>query len=177
MTLAPLPFDLEHDLQTTPALTPEELFDVADYAMRVVLRAYHYSWEDREDARQAAALHVWTAYQRHNDKGRDYFFSAARYGIYQWLNARRNFRHDASADDLEWVLASPAPEVYTRQIDDTALDTVKCDFDLTEQEMTYIGHLLDGLSRAVIIRTMGISERTFYRLRTRIAAKVQYEGG
>ena len=41
--------------------------------------------EDREDARQEAALAILLALRRGLDKARDYYFGAARKGVYLWI--------------------------------------------------------------------------------------------
>src|SRR4051794_38576135 len=90
-------------------MEPDQIYPIAEHAVRAIMGRTSCWWdEDREDAKQEAALAILLAARRGLDKDRGYYFGAARKGVYMWMRAWKRPNRDTFPllDTAERLIAS-----------------------------------------------------------------------
>jgi DNA-directed RNA polymerase specialized sigma24 family protein len=72
-------------------MNPDQILDIAHHAIHATMRpSSGWSWDDRDDAAQEAALAICKAIRSNSDRG--YLYGAAKLAIYLWMRNTIRYR-------------------------------------------------------------------------------------
>ncbi len=166
-----------------------EILDIADHAVNAIMRRSRIWWaEDRDDARQEAALAILLALRRPQagemdpDRRRGYLFGAARKGVAWWI--RRWLRPDTFQllDTAEEFVAADTAmsQAMLRNLESLAsllrgqrVKQRRTTEDEIALEVAYIRLMLEGYTIKEAAIRLGRSARNTAALRERVVPRLQ----
>jgi len=150
---------------------PTAILDLADKAVRCVMRRGQWSWEEWKDATQEAAL----AIVAHGPAHEGTLFLVAKHAIIDWLRSwLRTPRGAALFDWRDYKQGDgPDPAWDRRYLAELApmLDAQRA--EKSAEDIRYLELLLAGYSSDGIALELGISRRNVYAIRERLLPRLE----